>query len=168
MTLKLEKITLVCVQRLGVVDGMLANIVPQPNATRLEIVSVGKYLLTLRFTQIGLTPTLFILAMKFWNGTWTHNVAMVSTQAEYEMCTKPGLVFLSGISHTLTKNGSYFFLCTVDDHCERGMKMIVTVGSPTDVSPTNDSTSILCSPLFGTLVTTFLSTIVIFFYNYKA
>ncbi|KAF4385163.1 hypothetical protein F8388_014296 [Cannabis sativa] len=103
-----------------------------------------------------------------WNGTWTHNVAMVSTQAEYEMCTKPGLVFLSGISHTLTKNGSYFFLCTVDDHCERGMKMIVTVGSPTDVSPTNDSTSILCSPLFGTLVTTFLSTIVIFFYNYKA
>ncbi|XP_062079700.1 stellacyanin-like [Humulus lupulus] len=100
-----------------------------------------------------------------WNGTWTHNVAKVSSRVEYESCAKPGLVFLSGISHVLTNNGSYFFVCTVDNHCDLGMKMIVTVGSPTNVSAINDLSS-ASSSSFGSLVATLLSTIIVSLFTY--
>ncbi|KAL5547807.1 hypothetical protein UlMin_003038 [Ulmus minor] len=69
-----------------------------------------------------------------WTGKWTHNVAEVSSLAEYENCTKPGIVFGSGFIANLVTSGSRFFISSVDNNCERGQKVIITVGSPTNTS----------------------------------
>ncbi|PON63201.1 Cupredoxin [Parasponia andersonii] len=100
-----------------------------------------------------------------WTGTWTHNVAELSTREEYESCTKPGIVIGSGYTANLTSNGSRFFICTVDNHCDLGMKMIVTVGLPTNTSTVpsilRDSNG-AASLSFGALLAT-LSAIVVSF-----
>ncbi|EXB96869.1 Blue copper protein [Morus notabilis] len=107
-----------------------------------------------------------------WTGTLDHNVAEVSTLAEYENCTKPGIVYLSGYTANLIANGSRFFLCTVDNHCELGMKMIVTVGSPTNTSstlaapPPSDSSYSAPSLTFAGALVSVFSLIVVSLFNY--
>ncbi|KAF8024911.1 hypothetical protein BT93_F1915 [Corymbia citriodora subsp. variegata] len=71
--------------------------------------------------------------LKFvWNGT--HNVANVSKE-EYDSCTKVSSVFQGGDPFAFTlpadANGLYYFICTVDSHCENGQKLAITAISPT-------------------------------------
>ncbi|PON54732.1 Phytocyanin domain containing protein [Trema orientale] len=101
------------------------------------------------------------------NWTGTHTVAELSTRAEYDNCTKPGIVFDSGFTWNLFSNGSRFFICTVDDHCEHGMKVIITVGSPTNTSAvsTKDDANSASSLSIGALLAS-LSAIVVSFLSY--
>ncbi|KAL5547806.1 hypothetical protein UlMin_003037 [Ulmus minor] len=60
-----------------------------------------------------------------WTGTWTHNLAEVSSLAD-------------GFIANLVTFGSRFFISSVDNNCERGQKVIITVGSPTNTSSNFD------------------------------
>ncbi|XP_056162192.1 mavicyanin-like isoform X2 [Syzygium oleosum] len=81
--------------------------------------------------------------LKFvWNGT--HNVANVSRE-EYDSCIKVSSVFQGGdaFSYPLPAdaNGVYYFICTVDSHCQNGQKLAITVVSPTPTESPNSSAS---------------------------
>ncbi|KAF8016978.1 hypothetical protein BT93_H2239 [Corymbia citriodora subsp. variegata] len=81
--------------------------------------------------------------LKFvWNGT--HNVANVSKE-EYDSCTKVSSVFQGGDPFAFTlpadANGLYYFICTVDSHCENGQKLAITAISPTPTESPNSSAS---------------------------
>ncbi|XP_056162194.1 mavicyanin-like isoform X2 [Syzygium oleosum] len=82
-------------------------------------------------------------SLKFvWNGT--HNVANVSRE-EYDSCTKVSSIFQGGgaFSYPLPAdaNGVYYFICTVNSHCQNGQKLAITVVSPTPTESPNSSAS---------------------------
>ncbi|XP_059431620.1 umecyanin-like [Corylus avellana] len=91
--------------------------------------------------------------------TGTHTVAEVSKD-EYDSCTKVSSYIGSPVIFTPPSTGSYYFICTVDDHCTRGQKLAFTVvstptvGSPPAESPTFSSASSLSvGALFAVLST---------------
>ncbi|XP_048134246.1 cucumber peeling cupredoxin-like [Rhodamnia argentea] len=77
-----------------------------------------------------------------WNGR--HNVAVVNRE-EYDSCTKVSSVSQGGETFNYTlpadANGLYYFICTVDSHCENGQKLAITVVSPTPAESPNSSGS---------------------------
>ncbi|GLT55254.1 hypothetical protein SLA2020_283930 [Shorea laevis] len=100
--------------------------------------------------------------------TGTHTVGEVS-KADYDSCTKPSSYIASPVIFTPPSTGSYYFICTVADHCQRGQKLafnvttpngITTVGSPAQ-SPSSSasSRSLSLGALFAVL-----STAVIYFF----
>ncbi|PKI79591.1 hypothetical protein CRG98_000066 [Punica granatum] len=81
-------------------------------------------------------------SLKFvWNGS--HNVAIVSKE-DYENCTKVSSYFIGGSAFTYTlpsnASGMYYFICTVDSHCEGGQKLAINVTS-SEPSTTDDGSS---------------------------
>uniref|UniRef100_A0A803Q9Q4 Phytocyanin domain-containing protein n=1 Tax=Cannabis sativa TaxID=3483 RepID=A0A803Q9Q4_CANSA len=59
-----------------------------------------------------------------WSGV--HNVAQVSTEADYDNCNTAAARVLSSTSpfeFTLNTTGDHYFLCTVGTHCRSGQKL---------------------------------------------
>ncbi|ONH98363.1 hypothetical protein PRUPE_7G246500 [Prunus persica] len=63
------------------------------------------------------------------NWTGDHNVGGVASKEEYDNCIDPGIVFGPGVRIAINSTDSLYFICTVGDHCERGQKVTITVGS---------------------------------------
>ncbi|XP_016651838.1 PREDICTED: umecyanin-like isoform X2 [Prunus mume] len=63
------------------------------------------------------------------NWTGNHNVGGVASKEEYDKCTDPGIVFGPGVRIEINSTDTLYFICTVGDHCERGQKVTITVGS---------------------------------------
>ncbi|KAE7998906.1 hypothetical protein FH972_003402 [Carpinus fangiana] len=90
--------------------------------------------------------------------TGTNTVAEVSKD-EYDSCTKVSSYIGSPVIFTPPSTGSYYFICTVDDHCTRGQKLAFTVvstptvGSPPAESPTSSASSLSVGALFAGLST---------------
>ncbi|KAG6718812.1 hypothetical protein I3843_04G161800 [Carya illinoinensis] len=105
------------------------------------------------------TNKTFFLGDQFsFNWTGTHNLAEVS-KADYDNCTKVSSYFGSPLIFTPQSTGSHYFICTVDDHCERGQKVALTVftpdftvGSPAE-PPVSSASSLTASALFAVLST---------------
>lgn len=96
---------------------------------------------------------------------------MLHTMAEYDNCTKDlGTVLNTsdpGAIVTLEKNGSFYFICTVDNHCKSGQKFFINVLTPnsTGAETPSPSPSSAASLTIGACVAA-LSTIVISFLIY--
>ncbi|KAH7546362.1 hypothetical protein FEM48_Zijuj01G0192600 [Ziziphus jujuba var. spinosa] len=118
------------------------------------------------YTEWSSSKTFDIGDEVLFNWTGNHNVAEVSSLAEYENCANPGIVIGSAVTVNPLENGSRFFICTVDDHCEAGQKVIITVGSPTNTSSTASpapSPSSASSLSFGVIFTVLTSVVAYFF-----
>ncbi|KAH0970302.1 hypothetical protein GBA52_022458 [Prunus armeniaca] len=63
------------------------------------------------------------------NWTGNHNVGGVESKEEYDNCSDPGIVFGPGVRIEINSTDTLYFICTVGDHCERGQKVTITVGS---------------------------------------
>ncbi|KAH7856010.1 hypothetical protein Vadar_031563 [Vaccinium darrowii] len=67
------------------------------------------------------------------NWTGTHNVARVSTKAEFDNCTTTNLIgsiqTTSPANFTLESNVTHYYICTIDSHCSLGQKLEVTFGN---------------------------------------
>ncbi|XP_062147705.1 umecyanin-like [Alnus glutinosa] len=88
------------------------------------------------------------------NGTGTHTMVDVS-KAYYDNCTTDiGIVFGSPIIFTPQTAGSYYIICTVDDHCTRGQKFSFTVIGSSAEQPTSAASSLSVSALFAVLSAT--------------
>jgi hypothetical protein len=80
------------------------------------------------------------------------------SKAYYDNCTTDisagiGIIFASPVTFTPTA-GSYYIICTVDDHCTRGQKFSFTViGSPAEQPPSSASYLSVVA-LFAVLSTT--------------
>ncbi|PQP98588.1 umecyanin-like isoform X2 [Prunus yedoensis var. nudiflora] len=68
------------------------------------------------------------LPQRLFNWTGDHYVGPASKE-EYDNCTDPGIVFGPGVKINITSTDTLYFICTVGDHCERGQKVTITVGS---------------------------------------
>jgi hypothetical protein len=81
-------------------------------------------------------------------------VAEVS-EADYNNCTKVSSVTASPFKFTPPTAGSYYIICTVDDHCEQGQKFSFNVnGSPAE-PPSSSASSLSVGALFAIMATTF-------------
>ncbi|XP_059431625.1 umecyanin-like [Corylus avellana] len=89
------------------------------------------------------------------NWTGTHIVAEVS-KADYDNCTKVSSGSASPFKFTPPTVGSYYIICTVDDHCERGQKFSFTVNGSSAEPPTSAASSLTLSALFAVMSTTFI------------
>ncbi|XP_044472530.1 cucumber peeling cupredoxin-like [Mangifera indica] len=91
------------------------------------------------------------------NWTGTHNVGEVSKE-DYDKCTTVHLVDeiqqISPATFTLDSNGSRFFICTVDSHCERGQKVTINIG---EYSFASSMTVSSMSAIFSILTLLFIS-----------
>ncbi|KAI4335697.1 hypothetical protein L6164_014320 [Bauhinia variegata] len=75
-----------------------------------------------------------------WNPNHTHNVAKVSEQV-YNSCSTSAssnqiLASAPSYDYNLVENGSFYFICTVADHCARGQKLSIKIGEQSGGSPT--------------------------------
>lgn len=52
---------------------------------------------------------------------------MAASQAELDECVKPGLVFDTVIFITFNHPDHLYFMCTVGNHCDLGMKFAIEV-----------------------------------------
>ncbi|XP_062149113.1 umecyanin-like [Alnus glutinosa] len=106
------------------------------------------------------TKTFFLGDKLSFNWTMgTHTVAEVS-KADYDSCTKVSSYIGSPVIFTPPSTGSYYFICTVSDHCQLGQKLAFTVsapnsntvGSPPTESPTSAASSLSVGALFAVLL----------------
>lgn len=83
------------------------------------------------------------------NWTGTHSVAEVS-KADYDKCrtkSPDGEIHeTSPANYTLNSNGTHYFICTVDSHCDRGQKVTINIGGE------HSSASSLAATFFTLLV----------------
>lgn len=87
-----------------------------------------------------------------WSGT--HNVAN-ATKDEYDNCAKTAKV-LTSTSQTLIDlktSGPHYFICTIDDHCQSGMKLSINVTGGTNPTTTNTPQSPQPSPSSASALT---------------
>ncbi|XP_058206879.1 cucumber peeling cupredoxin-like [Rhododendron vialii] len=67
------------------------------------------------------------------NWTGTHNVARVSTKAEFDNCTANNVIgtiqTASPANFTLDTNVTHYFICTIESHCYLGQKVEITFGN---------------------------------------
>lgn len=112
--------------------------------------------------QLINSPITFQINMHFnyfpvFNWTGTHNVGEVSKE-DYDNCTTVHLVDeiqqISPATFTLDSNGSRFFICTVDSHCERGQKVTINIG---EYSFASSMTVSSMSAIFSILTLLFIS-----------
>ncbi|XP_050271975.1 umecyanin-like [Quercus robur] len=96
------------------------------------------------------------------NWTGSHTVGISHIQAEYDNCTRdPGEVLNSlgpGVIVPLGTSGSFYFYCTVDDHCGSGQKSAINALTNGSEPPSPSSAS---SFTIGAFVAAVVSTIVI-------
>ncbi|KAF4398748.1 hypothetical protein G4B88_028111 [Cannabis sativa] len=86
-----------------------------------------------------------------WSGV--HNVAQVSTEADYDNCNTAAARVLSSTSpfeFTLNTTGDHYFLCTVGTHCRSGQKLKVDVDTSTTTPTTPATPTTPGSPTNGT------------------
>ncbi|KAJ4708237.1 putative Cucumber peeling cupredoxin [Melia azedarach] len=88
------------------------------------------------------------------NWTGTDDVAEVS-KADYDKCrtTNPigEIQRISPVNFTLGSNGTLYFICTVDSHCDRGQKVAINVGGAH-----SSASSLAVGSLTATFFTLFL------------
>lgn len=126
------------------------------------------------------TSTLFLIIYMFhmflhWNKCYfcvvfnssaneTHNYARLESQADFNGCIKPGLVFETVISIGFTRPGREYFMCTIGNHCNLGMKFAVDVLPKPGIMPPNAAVKVgalqLPTLLFATIMPSF------FFFNW--
>jgi len=72
----------------------------------------------------------FFNASEF-NWTDTHNVLEVTTKTEYDACVKTNGILedTSPATFNLTKDGTYYYICTIRSHCDLGQKVTIVVGN---------------------------------------
>ena len=111
---------------------------------------------------VPLHTYLFSLWWTAFNWTGSHTVGISHIQAEYDNCTKdPGEVLNSsgpGVIVPLGTSGSFYFYCTVDDHCGSGQKFAINALTNGSEPPSPSSAS---SFAIGAFVAAVVSTIVI-------
>ncbi|KAL2929593.1 Cucumber peeling cupredoxin [Bienertia sinuspersici] len=99
-------------------------------------------------------------------------VARVEDEEAYEECEEENAeIFEKTTEITLAKPGSYFFICTVGNHCDSGQKLQINVTSamPPVMSPEESPSDVGSSPpmpLASTFlgVTTFMASIIALLY----
>ncbi|XP_011020152.1 PREDICTED: cucumber peeling cupredoxin-like [Populus euphratica] len=71
------------------------------------------------------------------NWTDTHNVLEVTTKTEYDACAKTNGILkdTSPATFQLTKDGTYYYICTIGMHCDFGQKVTIVVGNGSSSSP---------------------------------
>ncbi|CAK7345460.1 unnamed protein product [Dovyalis caffra] len=69
--------------------------------------------------------------------TSTHTAMEVTTKADYDTCVKTNGILkqTSPATFPLTKDGTYYFICTVGPHCSLGQKVTIVVGNGNSSSP---------------------------------
>lgn len=74
------------------------------------------------------------------NWTATHNVLEVTTKTEYDSCVKTNGTpnDTSPVTFNLTKNGTYYYICTIGSHCNLGQKVTIVVGDGSSSSLPNN------------------------------
>ncbi|BFG40120.1 hypothetical protein CerSpe_263940 [Prunus speciosa] len=98
------------------------------------------------------------------NWTGDHNVGKVASKEEYDNCTDPGIVFGPGVRIEITSAEEYY-ICTVGDHCDRGQKVAITVGSaannssppPPPPSYASSLTPTTLGSFFGLIISTLVA-----------
>ncbi|KAK7327727.1 hypothetical protein VNO77_21816 [Canavalia gladiata] len=86
------------------------------------------------------TKKFFVGDKLIFNWSGEHTVGIASA-AEYNNCNNDTSSFGSNLNDTsfqvaLTRPGPYYFICTIDNHCERGQKFSIKVESPNSDAPT--------------------------------
>lgn len=103
------------------------------------------------------------LNVAVFNWTGDHNVGLASKE-EYDNCTNPGIVLGSEVRIAIQSTDTLYFICTVGDHCERGQKVTITVGSAVNNSspppPPPSYASSLTPTTLGSFFGLIISTIV--------
>jgi hypothetical protein len=61
----------------------------------------------------------------------------VTTKTEYDACVKTNGILkdTSPATFNLTKNGTYYYICTIGSHCDSGQKVTIVVGNGSSSSP---------------------------------
>ncbi|XP_010247602.1 PREDICTED: umecyanin-like [Nelumbo nucifera] len=74
----------------------------------------------------------------------SHDVAQV-TKANYDSCTKTpigSIISTSPAEILLNASGDHYFICTISNHCQAGMKLAITVSAAsTTTNGTTNSTT---------------------------
>ncbi|KAI8078619.1 uncharacterized protein BX664DRAFT_389028 [Halteromyces radiatus] len=76
--------------------------------------------------------------------TGTHTATQASSSDPCKRASPPAFDFNSNGQHTFNTSGVFNLFCDVGDHCQRGMKGVITVSSANSTStsnPTSTSTS---------------------------
>ncbi|XP_028753912.1 stellacyanin-like [Neltuma alba] len=117
------------------------------------------------------SKTFFVGDSLVFNWTGNQNVADV-TMAEYNNCTDVTSVFTGPSGTVFTINllnpGRRYFICTVDDHCERGQKFSINVEWPisSGLSPSAQPTPFSSAPTLSYgILSAFLSIIAVYFFT---
>ncbi|KAJ9163084.1 hypothetical protein P3X46_022794 [Hevea brasiliensis] len=86
------------------------------------------------------------------NWTSIHTVLEVTSKAEYDNCTKTSGVLqqTSPATFRLTKNGTFYYICTIGTHCDLGQKVTIKVGNGS--SPSNSAPLPLTINVFSQLL----------------
>ncbi|XP_021651516.1 mavicyanin [Hevea brasiliensis] len=100
------------------------------------------------------------------NWTGTHTVTEVDNEDEYNNCTKTGIVIVTrgGVIVPLSANGTRYFVCSVGNHCEQGMKVAIKVGN--GISPPPLLPSAAPSLTVGSLLAVVPYFFLIFLFSY--
>ncbi|KAG6769334.1 hypothetical protein POTOM_024965 [Populus tomentosa] len=71
------------------------------------------------------------------NWTGTHDVLEVTTKTDYDACVKTNGTpnNTSPVTINLTKNGTFYYICTIGQHCESGQKVNIVVENGSSSSP---------------------------------
>lgn len=103
----------------------------------LQLISIYNfwYLLSSKLSS----NSFFFNASEF-NWTATHNVLEVTTKTEYDSCVKTNGTpnDTSPVTFNLTKNGTYYYICTIGSHCNSGQKVTIVVGNGNSSSLPNN------------------------------
>uniref|UniRef100_A0A6M2EGG0 Phytocyanin domain-containing protein n=1 Tax=Populus davidiana TaxID=266767 RepID=A0A6M2EGG0_9ROSI len=77
-------------------------------------------------------------SLEFIWSTVPHTVLEVTTKTEYDACatkTNGILKDISPATFNLTKNGTFYYICTIEGHCGLGQKVTIVVGNGSSSSP---------------------------------
>ncbi|KAF3973643.1 hypothetical protein CMV_002956 [Castanea mollissima] len=103
--------------------------------------------------------TFYVGDLLTFNWTGSHTVGISHIQAEYDNCKKdPGEVLSSSGT-----SGSFYFYCTVDDHCGSGQKFAINALTNGSEPPSPSSaSSFTIGAFFAAVVSTTVITILIY------
>ncbi|KAJ6912931.1 cucumber peeling cupredoxin-like [Populus alba x Populus x berolinensis] len=74
------------------------------------------------------------------NWTDTHDVLEVTTKTDYDACviTNGTPNNTNPVTIKLTKNGTFYYICTIGKHCVSGQKVTIVVGNGSSSSMPNN------------------------------
>ncbi|KAB1199388.1 Cucumber peeling cupredoxin [Morella rubra] len=100
------------------------------------------------------TKTFYLGDSFYFNWPWTGNQNVVPVpKPYYDNCTSGGIIIASPVIYTPPSTGTYYFICIVGDHCERGQKVAITI-LPAIGSPKSSDSSLTVGAFFAMLATT--------------